>query len=263
MKKIHVRRILALLLITSAAGGVVWPRVKQYLFKRRVERLLLDLRSLEVQKSSAEQAATIARRDGFEGSCFRKDCYYFLETASPSAHILSRFYKLIRRPYAAPSAAALSALTMLAGQPAMVRASIEVRQNRVSSEYFLILVGNGPIVSGGVDIDSLKPPMSRSQPPAANLSDALWHGGYRVGRQDSSAGSDWGPFPVTMIWTELDANIAREDKSRLMQFDMDCLTRWHLCPQQDLTPAAWAQYSKDEHERALPPDPQLGSAKGR
>jgi len=62
-----------------------------------------------------------------------------------------------------------------------------------------------------------------------------------------------------IIWAELSPDASAADMSRLMQFDLSCLTRLRSCKDRDLMPTVWAQTVADTHEspKSLTCTPEL------
>lgn len=62
------------------------------------------------------------------------------------------------------------------------------------------------------------------------------------------------------VWAKFTPYADATDVSRLMQFNLDCITRWHPCrTQQDIMPTVWAQVQREEQ---LPYEPLDCTAKG-
>jgi hypothetical protein len=70
MRPLRFIKRAALLIVVSAvilvAGVSVYLRIEQYRFRRQAERLLSDVRELELEKGSAEQVKVVVRKWGFE-----------------------------------------------------------------------------------------------------------------------------------------------------------------------------------------------------
>jgi len=66
------------------------------------------------------------------------------------------------------------------------------------------------------------------------------HPNYMIGRPS-------GCSVCVAAWTKFTPYADSADISRLMQFDLSCLTRWHSCVTQgDIMPVAWAQYLAED-----------------
>jgi hypothetical protein len=100
---------------------------------------------------------------------------------------------------------------------------------------------------------------SKHDPPDVRLKHTLLHPTYLVGNLSELLNADTGGSPAVIVWTEFleDANAA--DVSRLMQFDLSCLTRLRPCRDRDLMPSVWAQSVKDirESPKSLTCTPEL------
>jgi hypothetical protein len=62
---------------------------------------------------------------------------------------------------------------------------------------------------------------------------------------------DTGGSPAIVIWAEFSRDAKAADVSRLMQFDLSCLTRLRSCKVQDLMPAVWEQTVEDSRAPAV------------
>src|SRR5208282_2584056 len=75
--------IIALSAVALLAGLSVYFRVEQYRFRRQAERLLADVRELELKKASADEVRVVVKKWGFTEwgagpgrPCTQDDCMY-------------------------------------------------------------------------------------------------------------------------------------------------------------------------------------------
>ncbi|HKV78910.1 MAG TPA: hypothetical protein VJP02_12245 [Candidatus Sulfotelmatobacter sp.] len=89
---------------------------------------------------------------------------------------------------------------------------------------------------------------SSHQQPDVKLKQSVLHPNNVVGAFPEWENADTGGSPTVIVWAELfpDANPA--EISRLMQFDLSCLTRILSCRERDLMPAVWAQSVEDARQ---------------
>jgi hypothetical protein len=85
------------------------------------------------------------------------------------------------------------------------------------------------------------------------------HPSYLVGAFPEWLNADTGGSPAVIVWAELSPDANTEDASRLMQFDLNCLTSFFACRERDLMPAVWAQSVEDARQspKALTCTPEL------
>jgi hypothetical protein len=90
MKLLRFVKRAALLIALSAvifvAGLSVYLRIEQYKFRRQAERLLSDVRELELKKASAAEVKVVLTKWGFEAwgqapgkPCTEDECIYRFE----------------------------------------------------------------------------------------------------------------------------------------------------------------------------------------
>jgi hypothetical protein len=82
---------IALIAILLLAGVSIYLRVEQHRFRRQAERLLSDVRDLELKRADAAEVRLIVRKWGFEEwgqrpgvPCTADDCIYQLRLMPPA-----------------------------------------------------------------------------------------------------------------------------------------------------------------------------------
>lgn len=129
----------AVLVITSSAamlvaGLSVYLRIEQYRFRGQAERLLSDVRELELNKASAAEVRLVAKKWGFkewQGSpCTENDCAYHFQLMSPDPRRL-----LERWAYAHWDTIAL---TLLGARPIAVKSSVQIRGQEFRSAWLSV-----------------------------------------------------------------------------------------------------------------------------
>jgi len=207
--------------------------VDRYVLRRKAEHLLADLKSLEMRKSTYQDARLVIDlwKDSIhqEGSCQPSRCdvwislgdffvrhQVLLANHQRLAYVLGYVYQL------------------LGGRPAMIDGSIRVRKNIVWGKGIKAVVasyygraGNGWWLIG------------RAQSGSPDDISSM-HPEYEIG---SPSGCTFCK-EAHVIFTPY-ANPA--DVRRLMDINFSCLTSWHPCETQaDILPAAWDEYMAEE-----------------
>ena len=178
----------------------------------------MDIRSLESQKTSFQQAKVIFQRWGaYEGACTAASCVFDIHLQNISV----RSWKLFRdRPWL------MDAFLLLGGHPAEIVAQVTVRDGLVWGKQFAVMV------------------QSTGNPIGQHYS--IYASGQTVSRvmsqthyEISAPGGCLNCVAVTVNFTpEAQPN----DVSRLLAFDFSCLTRLRACRSPaDLMPNAWAE----------------------
>ena len=254
--------VVALSAVALAAGVSVYLRIEQYRFRKQAERLLEDVRGLELKRASAEEVRLVVKKWGFKEwgagpgkPCTEDDCGYVFRRMPELARAHQLPDPFVRGP-------AARVFDWLGLRPTEVEAWLQIRGKALRSVSFTVYtLGRG---CKGSDCTlkadaGTKGESSFGGPdrPDVKLKHFLLHPSYLVGTYPSTLGS-YG-FSGVAVWAEFspDANVA--DVSRLMQFDLSCLTRLRPCRDRDLVPTIWAQTVEDNREspKSLTCTPEL------
>jgi len=268
--------LIAMSAIIFVAGVSIYLRIEQYKFRRQAERLLSDVRELELNKASAAQVKVVLTRWGFKEwgeepdqpghPCTEDNCLYRFELVPPLrlGHLADPFLSALEaRP-----------LEWLGLRLTVIHAWVQIRRKTLTSVSFSVWTigrgcdGRGRLectVMGYADTGWRRSGWSSHQPPDVKLNQYLLHPNYVVGAFPEWENADTGGSPAVIIWAELfpDANLA--EVSRLMQFDLSCLTRLLSCRERDLMPAVWAQSVGDARQspKVLTCTPQVSKRVAR
>lgn len=211
-------------------------QISQRITRRRAERLLSDLRGLQLEKSSWSDAQALMQRwgrwGGYKGTCDADHCEYGISFNSAGivlepTTVSERFLNLFDRP-------AERAATMLGAHLSDVEGGFRVQNNLVVGTWFSLIV-NGRVedqlISGviGTRTGNLEPY-------------DLWpekdpHPEYRTVLRTGTIG---------IFFTQFTAATKAEDVEWLTAFNFSCMTRWLPCKERgDLLPSAWAKYKAE------------------
>lgn len=254
---------IALVAVLLLAGISIYLRVEQHRFRRQAEQLLSDVRELELTKASAAEVRSVVRNWGFEEwgqrpgvACTADDCIYHLRLLPPTRA------NNLADPFMAGAGARV--LELLGLRPTAVGAWLRIQGGALRSVSFSVwTLGRG---CGEISCTLVAEAgtwggsgWSSRQRPEAKLRNSLLHPGYLVGTFPALLNADTGGSPSVIIWAELSPDASAPDISRLMQFDLTCLTRLRSCKERDLMPAVWAQTVADTREssKSLTCTPEL------
>jgi len=246
---------IAMSAIIFVACVSAYLRIEQYRFRRQAERLLEDVRGLELRKASAAEVRSVVKKWGFEEwgrgpgpgePCTEDECIYRFELV-PKA----RGHNL-----ADPFLSAIEAhpLEWLGLRLTVVHAWVQIRRRALTSVSFSVwTLGRGCegrgrpecTLMGYADAGQRRSGWSSHQQPDVKLKQSLLHPNYVVGAFPEWLNADTGGSPAVIVWAELPPDANPADVSRLMQFDLRCLTRLLSCRERDLMPAVWAQSVED------------------
>jgi len=261
--------LIAMIAIIFGVGVSVHFRIEQYRFRRQAERLLEDLRGLELRTASAVEVRSVVKKWGFKEwgrgerpaqSCTEDECTYRFELAPKADR------DIFSNPFA--SRAVTFPVEWLGARPSVVHAWVQIRADVLASVSFSVwTLGRGCdregrlecTLMGYADTKQLKSGWSSHQRPDVRLKQYLLHPSYLVGAFPEWENADTGGNPTVIVWTELFPDANTEDVSRLMQFDLSCLTSFLSCRASDLMPAAWAQSVEDARQspKALSCTPEV------
>jgi hypothetical protein len=244
--------------IIFVAGVSVYLRIVQYRFRRQAEQLQEDVRGLELRKASAAEVRRVVKKWGFEewgrgpgpgGPCTEDDCIYRFELMPKTGR------GVFSNPFA--SAGVTFPLEWLGLRPTVVHASVQIQARVLASVSFSVwTLGRGCdrqgrlecTLMGYADTKQRRNGWSSHQQPDIKLKQYLLHPSYLVGAFPEWLNADTGGSPAVIVWTELSPDANTEDVSRLMRFDLNCLTSFLACRERDLMPAVWAQSVEDARQ---------------
>ena len=262
LRKFLLTLILCLGVLSLLA--VLASQVEQYLFRRRAELLLSQIQSLELRKTSWQNAQTqLQQWDAIRKvseQCDSHKCSFKIALNEFVAGYITQRNLFIKLddyfrwrlklsygvgPFERMQYSLLHAYVRMGGHPARIIANIGMRDGVVwSKEFYLGIETYGhPIGWSGT--------WSSEFTLAASVYTVSRFDRLRVGLIDSqlmlhpyyAIGKPGGCSICVAGWAIFTPYAAPEDVRRLMQMDLSCLTRWgHCLTQTDIMPATWAQY---------------------
>jgi hypothetical protein len=239
-------------------------QIEQHLFRRRAELLLSQLQSLELRKTSWQDAQTQFQSWGanreFDKGCSSQKCSLKITLNEfVLGHLTQRnlFEKLddyfrwrlklsySEGPFVHAEFWLIRLYMCMGGRPARVIANIGMRDGTVWSKGTSVWVetlidsaewsGDQPFEFSLIAEVNSAPRFDYYGSPRVS-SQLMLHQNYVIGRPG-------GCEVCVEGWVKFTPYAAPEDVHRLMQLDLSCLTRWHPCvSQNEIMPAAWAQY---------------------
>jgi hypothetical protein len=243
-------RIVALIAVILLVCLSAYLRIEQYRFRRQAERLLSDVRELELKKASAAEVRLVVRKWGFEEwqgpdkPCSEDECIYRFTMARPA----------VAANFPTPLMGPTVVFDWLGLRPSAIDLWIRIRGKALRSVSFSVYtIGrgcdrSGCTLLGHVGTKHEAGSMSAHDEPDINLKHSLLHPTYLVGAHPTTLNPDTGASPTIVVWAEFSADADTADVSHLMQFDLSCLTRLRPCKERDLMPTVWAQSIEDIRE---------------
>jgi hypothetical protein len=245
---------------------LVASQIEQQIFRRRAERLLFEVQSIDLRKTPWSAARTQFQHWGanrkFDDACNEHSCfltitleefvYRYMSSRNIFIKLDDYFRWRLKLSYSVgPFQRALQALfrgyMRVGGRPSDVVADIGMRDGIVWSKGITLHIEtyskNGPWTSSdGGNVEYTLIATARSV-PRFNFFQARQNDPQLALHPDYAIGRPGGCEICVLGWAKFTPYAASEDVNRLMRFDLSCLTRWHPClTQTDIMPAAWAQY---------------------
>jgi hypothetical protein len=222
-------------------GTSIYLPIDQYRFRRQAENLLADVRGLQLRKASAEDVRRIVKKWGFEGvqstgePCTQEDCNYYLRIIAPDPfHLYNRLNIEILRKSG-------RVLAFLGQHPADVESWLQIRGEVLRSALFSVSMfgraddGSDCTLKGYSGGTRMEGSFSDHDRPDIKLKQSLHHPSYLAGTYLAMLNVDtFQASPAVVVWAEFSSDANASDVSRLMQFDLNCLTRVRSCTNRDL-----------------------------
>jgi hypothetical protein len=245
-----MRRLIPRVLVVLGAAIVLLCLsipIQQRVARSRAERLLFDIRSLELRKSTWDDAQRLFKRWGawgrYEGTCTAADCRYQIELDDPLQEAI------IGNPKRHPKIAnwlwrrnwLWKFYIFLGGRWFRITAHISVVQGTVWGKAYRADVTArkaGPYTSFVKYVYEPRV-IGRSASVTRFLINGpqfLDHPEYAI-----TAAANCKPNCV-VVDTSFTPYASPADIDRLMDFNLDCLTRYQPCRKSEILPAAWQQY---------------------
>lgn len=206
-------------------------RMDQYALRWRGERLLSDIRSLELRKSTYADARRVMDRwrdESKEGVCRPSWCDFDISLGD---FLLRHVVFLHDHPRA------FDTYRRLGGRYAWVLSSIRVRDGIVWEKNIQLYVGSTSVP----EPDGSRFDFTLIGRAGTNRLDWVSprHPEYRIGSPGGCSGCREGYVLFTPFADPADVR-------RLMDMNFDCVTRWHPCTEQaDILPTAWKEIQSE------------------
>jgi len=211
-------------------------QICQRVTRRRAERLLSDLRGLQLEKSSWSDAQALmqhwGRWGGYRGSCDANHCEYGIHFDSAA---------MVPMPSKIPESLAAflirpveMATWALHARRSYVEAGFRVQNNSVVGTWLLLVTS---VNGGGWMASRATGTRTRNLEPYKLWPEKDPHPEYRTGLRSGTNGA---------FFTQFTAATKPEDVEWLTAFNFSCMTRWVPCTEMGgLLPAAWAKYTAE------------------
>jgi hypothetical protein len=205
--------------------------------RRRAEHLLSDLRGLQLERSSWNDAQALMRRWGrwghYEGRCDADHCNYRIhleQTAMRTGPVATSdlFFNLIR-------GSDETATRVLGAHFADVEGGFHLQNNLVVGTWLSVATG---LQGEGLLFSRVIGTRTRDLEPYDLWPEKDPHSEYRTVLRTGTIG---------YFFTEFTAATKQEDVEWLTAVNFSCITRWVPCREMgDLLPSAWAKFTTEK-----------------
>ena len=230
---------------------LLFVHVSEIITRDRSERLLAEMRELQVGKSTWADLQSIRTRWGkwgdYEGSCTEQHCAYTVSFAD------------------VPGDWRFSTLASFLGHGHMARVFLRVSLDKelVKQTSFELWVqvpkgygsrwerngpqdpGYIPYSTGEYKLIAKASSFAKLTPLCCYWPDPVPHPTYVLTRPSGCEG-------CLAIWTEFLPQASSEDQLRLTNFNLGCITSWKPCAdEEDIMPSAGVEYDRERQSRML------------
>jgi hypothetical protein len=232
-------------------------QVGQRIARHRAERLLADIRSLQLEKSTWSDAQRLMTRWGawgsYVGRCDAHSCEYLIVMGDWDSPSVSWLANLSGAPFN-PDPPIMRLVKLLHANLPIVRASISIHDGLVPGIWFWVEThvpkgygpgwdGDGPEPAGYMEYKNFEYELVASARSTSHPMSFVYWPNQVVPHPEYGMGPPGGCEGCLGFRTEFTAATKKEDLDWLMGFDLSCMTRWSPCTvSSDLMPEAWRRY---------------------
>jgi hypothetical protein len=250
---VRVARGVAVAVVILVLGLTALVHIQQRVLRWRAERLLADIRAIEMGKSTWADAQRVMNRWGawgmWDGPCSAESCAYQIAIRDGS-HALSTYFwtgtRSITRSEGHPYGRwELGLYSLLGGRVSQVYASIRVDHGIIWTKSYTVFTARD-LLSDDVLIADAE---GRTRfTPDLDWSSLRHHLEYSISASGPCAGCRDGACTVcAMIESKFTPFTDRVTSDELFDFNLDCITKWLRCNEpREIMPAAWRLYQKDD-----------------
>lgn len=244
-----VRLAVGFAIVIAASLAVV--QVGQHIVRHRAERLLADIRSLQLEKSTWSDAQRLITRWGawghYDEKCDASSCEYVISFTDWAGKLPGFYHRQLLYPV-------VKLAVLLHAHMPYVQTEFKVHDGLVSQVSFLFWTyvpkgygpgwdGDGPEPPGYVEYKSGEYVLMGIAKSSAHPRSAVYWPNKAEAHPDYFMGPPSGCEGCLGFDTEFTGLVKKEDLDWLMGFDLSCMTRWSPCTvSSDLMPEAWRRY---------------------
>jgi hypothetical protein len=248
-------RLAAIAIAAIVLCAAAYVQIQQHLLRWRAERLLNDIREIQMGKSTWVDAQRMMHRWGkwgmWEVSCSARSCQYHI-VLSDSSHALPAYFwtgthivtQAGGREYRNWQ---LRLYSILGGRVAQVYAGFKIKNGFIWTRSFGFLTprnlneeGLGDLLIGSTE--------GSTRLPLVNWESYSQHPEYSIRAAGPCAGCRDGACTICeMISANFTPLVDPGIVNQLLDFNLACVTSWHQCSEpKEIMPATWKIYLQDQ-----------------
>lgn len=264
------RRLLKLSVVVfvsvSALPLFLWlgNQIAQRAYRQRVQILLSQVQSIQLRKTTWDEARGLLRRWGanrqYDPHCNSVQCSLEITLDNPAYHFIVSRNVLVKvddyfrwkfnrsydvGPFVRVEFWLLRFYIRAGGRPARTSVKIGMRNGVVWAKAITVSIETygHPVGWSGNWVMEYSLVAYIHSLSRFDYSDERWNDRQLMAHPDYEIGQPGGCEFCVMGWAKFTPYAAPEDIHRLMQLNLSCLTRWRPCTtQSDIMPVAWSQY---------------------
>jgi hypothetical protein len=257
---VRILRVAAVIAFAMLAALAVFVQIQQHVLRWRAERLLADIRQIQMGKSTWADAQRLMTRWGewgqWEGSCTVDGCNYEIEMQDTLQRVGTYFWERTppekREEKHFYRGWELRLYSLLGGRITQVRASIHLKNGVIWTKSYAVytarsfyMYGVEEFLIGGAYGET------RFLMPGFKTGLKL-HPEYSIEAAGPCDGCNDGACTVCrMIGASFAPFAAPEVVNQLFDFKLTCITNWLQCDDpKETMPSAWRLYRHDQEELA-------------
>ena len=231
--------------------------IQQRILRWRAERLLNDIREIQMGKSTWADAQRLMSRWGkwgkWEGSCDAQHCEYQI-VLQDASHALASYFsteehsemRSERREY---SRLQLLLYSILGGRVAQVYADIRIKNGIIWTKSYMVEIARNPIDEGVYDLLIGDAEGTTRFTPRGDWQMMTKHPEYSIMASGPCEGCSGACTICELIRTDSTPFADRGVISQLFDFNLGCITSWRQCREpKEIMPSAWRIYIQEWKE---------------
>ena len=255
---VRLFRIAALAVLAIVFSLFAFVRIQQYVLRWRAERLLADIREIQMGKSTWADAQRLMHRWGnwgrWQGACNPVDCEYQIAMEDVSHALPISFWtesgfetRVEGHEYARWQ---LRSYSILGGRVSQVYATFHVKKDIVWTKSYTVLTSRNSWERGAYDELVGDAEGTTHFTPQDDFPLLAQHPEYSIRAAGPCEGCHDGACTICeMIRASFTPFVDTGVVTQLFDFNLSCISSWHECEEpREIIPSAWRIYIAEQKE---------------